>query len=346
MLPIPDTVVWSSSARLSSVRRRRIPATASSSEKAGSIGSRALCATGSGSSPPPAALTRGCTERPPKVRWSTNRSSGPSSSNAIRIRRCFPAGRSASATSIWPLMPRWASTASAPRAPPSSSSHRYFPRRHAALIVWPARRAAKSSPPATCRRTARGCATSTWAIRRSSTCAARPRRTTSTSGSSGTCFRSPNESALRGGVAGGRLGRQGPPRQLCCLLLGLLLRAAVPRAQRAPPDDRRGGEELRVVRALLGDPVLGHAQVRRGGELLQAGLSIEAGAEQGRRFQQRVEEPVHDRAGGLQPVPQVHGPDQRLGGVGQDAGLRPAAGQLLAAAEVEVGGQAAALRSG
>src|ERR687895_500263 len=59
MLPMPDTTVWSSSARLSAVRRRRMPATVASRSKAGSIGSRAMWATGAGSRSPPTAGSAG-----------------------------------------------------------------------------------------------------------------------------------------------------------------------------------------------------------------------------------------------------------------------------------------------
>src|SRR5262249_54140384 len=52
--------------------------------------------------------------------------------------------------------------------------------------VRPASRAAKSPAPARCRRTARGCRTSTSATVRPATHRSSPRRTTSTSGSSGT----------------------------------------------------------------------------------------------------------------------------------------------------------------
>ena len=70
------------------------------------------------------------TVRPPKVRWSTKRSSGPPSSKRTRMRRCFSSGRSAGWTSIWPLMPRCASSAAS--ASPSSI-HRYLPRRRTAF---------------------------------------------------------------------------------------------------------------------------------------------------------------------------------------------------------------------
>src|SRR3712207_8327164 len=49
--------------------------------------------------------------------------------------------------------------------------------------------------------------------------------------------------------------------------------------------------------------------------------------------EQRVEQPVHDRRGGVEAESDVHGPDDRLHGVGEDRVLLPAAGGLLTAAQ-------------
>ena len=122
------------------------------------------------------------TDSPPNVRWSTNRSCGPSSSKSMATRRCGPGGVAASTTRSWPLMPRCASNAS----PESRGNHKYLPRRFAATTRRPAKVAAKSAAPGRCRRIARGCRTSTALIRRPTTQRASPRRTVSTSGSSGT----------------------------------------------------------------------------------------------------------------------------------------------------------------
>ena len=146
MLPIPDTTVWSSSARLISVCLRRIAATAATREKSGSSGSRAMCAISGGRSAPP-----GAKDMPPKVRWSRKSTSGPPSSKANRIRRCGcrtasvaeSSGRSRRRrqrrpagdplTRNCPLIPRCAMTAS----PSSSAHHRYLPRRRTAVIRVP-----------------------------------------------------------------------------------------------------------------------------------------------------------------------------------------------------------------
>ena len=73
MLPTPEISVWSSSARLTSVRLRRSAADEPASAKAGSIGSRAMCAISAGS----VGAALATTDSPPNVRWSTKRSSRP-----------------------------------------------------------------------------------------------------------------------------------------------------------------------------------------------------------------------------------------------------------------------------
>src|SRR5204862_135776 len=77
MLPMPETRVWSSRARLMPVRRRRTAATKAASSKARSTGSRAMWAISAGSSAPPAEI-----DRPPNVRWATNRRCGPAATAA------------------------------------------------------------------------------------------------------------------------------------------------------------------------------------------------------------------------------------------------------------------------
>lgn len=134
--------------------------------------------------------------------------------------------------------------------------------------------------------------------------------------------------------------REHPPGRLGGPLLGLLLaaalRAAVPVAGHHDP----GGERLEVVRSGALDPVLGHAETERGGQLLEAGLPVQGGAPTGRLGHQRVEEPVDHDPGGVQPVLEVDGAQQRLQGVGEDARLVPATGGLLALAEQQVRAEA------
>ncbi len=179
MLPTPLISDWSSRARLIVDRLRRSARWKASSSKSGSSGSRAMCAMTSGR--PSGVLS--WSDRPPKVRWSTKRSSvSRASVKRARMRRCFSSGAACGCTSSWPLMPRWARI---DWSVSSRGSHRYLPRRLGVPMRWPFRRSAKSSPPARWRRTARGCSTSTSATVRWATHRSRPRRTTSTSGNSG-----------------------------------------------------------------------------------------------------------------------------------------------------------------
>ena len=83
----------------------------------------------------------------------------------------------------------------------------------------------------------------------------------------------------------------------------------IPSPSTSSPTTAPGGEDLLVVRALLGDAVLRDTERGRGGELLQAGLPVEAGAEGGRAAHQRVEQVVHERGGRGQPARQVDGAD-------------------------------------
>ena len=89
MLPTPPIRVWSSSARLTSVCRRRRAA-----EKRVDVEGRVERVDGdvrqpAAGSPRPALSS---TARPPKVRWSTKRSSRPPSVNVNRARRCVSSG--------------------------------------------------------------------------------------------------------------------------------------------------------------------------------------------------------------------------------------------------------------
>src|SRR4029078_3252553 len=149
-------------------------------------------------------------------------------------------------------------------------------------------------------------------------------------------------SSPAGSVVGGRReveprdDREVAVRRLGGGLLGFLLRAAYPVAVQVGAHPDLGGEGLHVVGALVLDDVLGHAEAALGGELLQGGLPVEAGAELGGGLDERVEEHVHERAGGVEATAQLHVPDHRLDGVGEDEGLHPATGRLLAATELDV----------
>ena len=166
--------------------------------------------------------------------------------------------------------------------PSPSPSQRYFPRRRTAVIVRPARRAAKSSPPARWRRTARGC----------SHLDARDPAADDVAGQA-----SPDDLDLGQlrhrrlvdpGLAplpDAGLGRQGPPGELGGPLLGLLLGAPVPEPQRPAADHRRAVNELGVVGA-VSSAIRYSGTPRSAGrrQLLQAGLPVQPGAEQRRRL--------------------------------------------------------------
>ena len=143
MLPTPLISDWSSSARLSPVRRRRRAAATGVvvegrvERVAGDVRDRHA-----GRRRP-----RSTTASPPKVRWSTKRSSGPPSAKANRTRRCVSSGASGGPHE------QLAAHAEVGEqrlvAVASSGSHRYLPRRLARRRrVRPRSRAAKSAAPA------------------------------------------------------------------------------------------------------------------------------------------------------------------------------------------------------
>ena len=147
MLPTPEIRVWSSSCRLTpEVRRRTLPDERVVVELrvervAGDVRDlrRQLGAAG---------------RRPTARRTSAGRRTAARGPRRARRARTGPAGaarRRASGgwTSIWPLMPRWPSSAS----PLSSGSQRYLPRRRAASIRRPVSAAAKPAGPRGSRRT-------------------------------------------------------------------------------------------------------------------------------------------------------------------------------------------------
>src|SRR5689334_12400754 len=142
------------------------------------------------------------------------------------MRRWFSLGTSPS--NICPLMPRCTTNAD----PSSSVSHMYLPRLPVPVICASSRRAVRSAGPASCLRTARGWCTRTAVIRRPVACAANPRRTTSTSGSSGIY------------AGGGERVPRGRGRLEVCLFLRPPDTLAV---LHVGHDDRRG-ERLVVVR--------------------------------------------------------------------------------------------------
>ena len=165
--------------------------------------------------------------------------------------------------------------------------------------VRPASRAAKSVGAATCRRTAAG-----DGPRRTPTARPRP----SGRGRAGrprpraaravrTALLSRSVGQLVGGHAAARSRRQAAAAA-CCSASFLLRPWPCAVLVTGHPGD--GGEDLLVVRAGLGDEVLGDAHRGARGELLQAGLPVQAGAEGRGLLDQRVEEPVDQVGGGVE----------------------------------------------
>src|SRR5580700_10636999 len=338
MLPTPLISDWSSRARLTPVCRWRSRRARAAGSKDGSNGSGAMWAIGPGSSAP-----SGTKHMWPNVRWSVKRRSGPESLKVNRIRTCGDRGRSGSPTSSWPLMPRCASRASSP-----TDSHRYLPRRLTVSRLRPVSAASKSAAPARWRRTERGCRTRTVSMARPEMWCSRPRRTVSTSGSSGTrsavscgtgCLPVVSVVALvvlrPGGLRVDRV-----PGRLGRVLLGRLLGVALAGAEHAPADPDRGPERLLVVRPALLDLVVRHPEHAGRGQLLERGLPVQSGTQPGRPGDDRVEQAMDQRAGLGQPAVDVDRPDDGLQRVGQDRGLVAAAGHLFAPAEPDVGAQA------
>src|SRR3954452_7986065 len=332
MLPTPESSVWSSSARLTPVRRVARASRNRSSSNAGSSGSRAMCATcwgttGASSPYPPGAPSAvgrsGSIASDPKIRWSTNATAtGPAEGlSRVSLARSSGSGAAASARRrSWPLIPRWASTASG-RSPPARGSHRNLPRRTAARMVRPTRRRSKSSASPSWRRRERCSNTSTPVITAPRTTGSRPARTTSTSGSSGTGLQDAE-------------GREGSGD------LGLLLAGALARRGGEVADGDGRPEDPGVVGPARLHRVDGDAHRLAGGDLLQARLRVDGGAEPAGVVGERCDEAEHEGLGGLAAGGEERRADQRLHRVREDGGLLPAPGPLLAAAEPQVRAEA------
>ncbi len=142
MLPIPDTTVWSSSCRLISECLRRNTVTTASRSNCGSSGSRAMCATGVGTSVP-STVTRSASIQPAERALVDEAQRGAvveqcGDPQVVPCRSVAHAARAASARSCPGARPAQRSS--------SSVSHRYFPRRPVPVIGG-IRAAARSDRP-------------------------------------------------------------------------------------------------------------------------------------------------------------------------------------------------------
>ena len=208
---------------------------------------------------------------------------GPPSAKSNSTRVLGGSGALASSRRNWPLIPRWASTAS----PSVSGSQRYLPRRRGTAKTRPARRLSKSEAPGRWRRTGRGCSTWTAEI-------CRP----ADRGCRGLDERSrPREVQARVRAGGPRLPlerlRTRWPRRSarlpsCC--------GRHPDRSCADRSCTMASKRLGVVRSGLDDLVRRHAESGHRSGLLQAGLPVEAGTAGGHVGHQRVEQVMHEDA--------------------------------------------------
>ena len=321
MLPTPEIRVWSSSARLTPVRRRRSAADHATGSNAGSNGSGATCAERQRHAVRRQPVV--ASDRPPNVRWSTNRSSGPPSAKRNRARRCGPSGVSRSDGEELPGHAEVGEQLRAvverqPQVLAAAAGRRRLDGRPAGRRSRPAR---ADSGAACGRRRPRPSRISRPTTQRSS-----PARTVSTSGSSGMATR-----LVR------RVGRQRGPRLLGRELLGFLLAVAATLADLGAAEHDLGVERLLVVRAALERRRTPASRAMRSAasscsEVFQSRPAPRVAASSSAVGEQ----PQHERAGRLGAAVEVVGADDRLDRVGDDRGLVAPAAGLLAAAELDV----------
>ena len=302
MLPTPEIRLWSSRARLISVRRRRRAATNASSEKTGSIGSRAMCAISAWAAPPRPAET----DSPPKVRWSTKRSSGPSSANSdpdAQVRLVRRAGRAQQQLAGHAQVAdhRVAAVQGQPQvlAPPTDvgdRSGRPAGRRSRPARQVPAYRPRVAHPTAAIRRpTTHGPALAGRSPPRAAQAPTAP-----ASASRGRPRR--RRPRLRLGPRGASVVGEHPPGRLGGPLLGLLLAAALRPAVSVAGDHHPGGERLQrgpARPARSGTP----ARPAPAPRSAPAGWSSSPGRRPGRRTR-----PSAGRTAGGSPWPAVSSP--------------------------------------
>src|SRR5690625_175876 len=184
-------------------------------------------------------------------------------------------------------------------------------------MVRPVSSAANSASPPAWRRTARGEYTSVRVIERPKTCAARPARTVSTSGSSGTRrFLWVGDQKCSVGLFGG-------------ILLGDLLRGALPGAPHRGAQDQLCGEDSFVVGTGALDLILRGAQSHAGGEFLDRSLPVQCRAQPGGLLEVLPHHAVDDLPGRFQTMAQIDGPEYRLESIGEYGVLVPAPGGPL-----------------
>ena len=277
MLPTPETRVWSSSARLIALSLRRTRRDDGRARRRPGRAGRGRCARSSSGMP---SASRSASASPPNVRWSTKRSSRA----VVGEARTGPAGasRRGAPAGCDEQLAAHPEVAEERRRRCRAASQRYLPRRRAAATRRPVerggevvrRRRGGGGHRARVQHSTRGDGAADDVVARGRGGRPRPRGA--------------RARAVAGRPVGSDVGRrrgrrrralERVPGRLGGLLLGLLLGPARAVAVDRVADDDLRGEGLLVVRALLVDEVLGTPSASRRGELLQAGLPVQAGAE-------------------------------------------------------------------
>src|SRR5690554_3057607 len=222
-------------------------------------------------------------------------------------------GRSASESLAWPTGSAFIWYAV------RRGSHMNLPRRAGAPSTAPVNRSMKSSDGPACRLNERSSSTSTAVTVAKLTAGSIPRRTTSTSGSSGTSAR-------------GRIARQLRPQLERSHHFGLLLTR--PLTRRVHTADRHGRDEhARVIGARTGHVVVGGVEAARGGELLQSGLRVERRSDAIGVFEERLQQPQDQFSRDILTRTEIHGAYYGLERVGENGCLLASAREFLTATE-------------
>ena len=127
--------------------------------------------------------------------------------------------------------------------------------------------------------------------------------------------------------------RNGPPRDLGHLLFGFLLGMTNAAGENRFTDDDRRGKRFLVIGTGAVEDIGRHAERMVGGDLLQGGLPVEAGAEFGGRGHDRVENTVDDLGGSFDTELDIHRTEYGFDRVREDGRLFASSGGFLAATE-------------
>ena len=251
----------------------------------------------------------------PNVRGSTNHASWPSS-RCITTWVCNGRAAPAAASSTWPLIRRWTISES----PVSNGSTRYLPRRSAPSTTTSVRPAISSSREV--RRTTRSRPTSTEVMRRPTRWRSSPRRTVSTSGSSGIGSFSRRRRAT---------GRHRSPRPVLPPSSTARHPRRAARRRRAPAHGTASRGRVRATsrrRPVRRDP---------SGRSAPGGTSSDRTVRAVSRVgHARHDEAVDHRVGGVGATVEIDRPEHRLERIGENRRLVRAAGGGFTTSEQDV----------